>query len=92
MISGSSKITVTKYQVSSNLGDEAVILDPNSGAYYGLNDVGSYIWNLIQQPKMVNEIREAILQEYDVNPEDCDRDLMALLQQLQAQRLIQVQG
>ncbi|HBB33919.1 MAG TPA: PqqD family protein [Cyanobacteria bacterium UBA8803] len=92
MISSSSRITVAKRQVSSNLGDEAVILDPKSGAYYGLNDVGAYIWNLIQQPKLVNEIRETILKEYEVNPEECDRDLMELLEQLKAQGLIEVKG
>ena len=90
MVSSASTIIAIKEQVSSNLGEESVILDPSSGSYYGLNDVGSLIWTLIQEPKKVSEIREAILNEYEVTPEECDRDLVELLEDLQSSGLIEV--
>lgn len=90
MLSSSSTITVIKEQVSSNLGEEAVILDPKSGSYYGLNDVGSLIWNLIQTPKTVSQIQNAVLNEYEVTPEECDPDILELLKDMQSRGLIEV--
>lgn len=90
-ISGSSRVVAIKEQVSSDLSGEAVILNLKSGVYYGLNAVGSSIWNLIQQPKTVNQIREALLAEYDVEPEQCDRDLHTILTDLIGAGLIEVE-
>ncbi len=49
-----------------------------SGVYYGLNAVGASIWNLLQQPRTVSEIRDAILGEYEAEPQQCERDLLTL--------------
>lgn len=85
-----SSIVATKNQVSSDLGGEAVILDLKSGVYYGLNNVGTRIWNLLQEPKTINEIKDAILEEYEVEPNCCQHELLSLLQELLAVGLIEV--
>ena len=87
-----SSVVASKDQVSSDLGGEAVILNLKSGVYYSLNEVGVSIWNLIQQPKTVDEIRNAILAEYEVEPEQCDHDLLKLLQELVTVGLIEVKN
>jgi hypothetical protein len=92
MVEAYSIVVAAKEQVSSDLAGEAVILDVKSGMYYGLNEVGASIWNLIQEPKTVSEIRDAIVAEYEIEPEVCDRDLKALLQQLEASGLIEVRN
>jgi hypothetical protein len=92
MVEVNSSVVAAKEQVSSDLAGEAVILDFKSGVYYGLNEVGASIWNLIQEPKTVNEIRDAILEEYEVEPEQCDRDLKELLKQLADKGLIEVRN
>ena len=91
MISENYVIVAKKEQVSSALAGEAVILNLESGVYYGLNPVGASIWNLIQKPTSVREIRDAILEEYNVDFDECDRDVKALLEQLQEQGMIEVQ-
>jgi len=48
------------------------------------------IWNLIQEPKAVSEVRDVILAKYDVEPEQCDRDVLALLEELATEGLIEV--
>jgi hypothetical protein len=88
----SVKIVATQEQVSSELADEVVILNLTSGKYYGLNTVGASIWNLIQQPKTIAEIRMALLEEYDVTPEECERDLQSLLQELAENKLIEIKS
>lgn len=90
-LSDKTRITAIKAQVSSDLAGEAVILSLKSGVYYGLNAVGASIWMLIQEPKTIAEIRDALLQEYDVEPEVCDRDLQGLLQDLIASDLVEVE-
>ena len=90
MISTSSVVVAAQDQVSSDLGEEVVILQLRNGVYYGLDEVGARIWDLIQEPRAVNEIRDLLLDEYDVEPERCERDLLALLEELVAEGLVEV--
>jgi hypothetical protein len=78
------------HQVSSELAGEAVILDLKSGKYYGLNSVGARIWELIQQPRRVAAIHERLLAEFEVAPDRCWSDLIALLQRLVGIGLVEV--
>ena len=90
-ISEHAVVVAIRDQVSADLAGEAAILNLKSGVYYGLNAVGARIWSLIQEPKTVEDIRDTILNEYDVEPERCERDLLALLERLAAEGLIEVQ-
>ncbi len=90
-VSKRSTVVATKDQVSSDLQGEVAILDLKGGVYYGLDTVGARIWNLIQEPKTVDEIRDALLQEYDVEPERLERDVLALLQSLADEGLVEVE-
>ena len=91
-LTASSIIVAAKGQVSTHLGGEAVILGLESGRYYSLNESGSMVWNMIQEPRPVAELRDAILDEYDVESDVCERDLVALLGELAQEGLISVNG
>jgi hypothetical protein len=91
-VSGDSTVVAAKNQVSSDLGGEVAILDLKAGVYYGLDAVGARIWSLIQEPRTVNEIRNILLEEYEVEPERCERDLLVLLQRLANEGLIEVEA
>ncbi len=77
-------------QVSSDLDGEEVILNLESGVYYGLDAVGARIWSLIKQPCTVASICDVILAEYDVESERCRQDVLALLSQLAEAKLVEV--
>jgi hypothetical protein len=85
-----STVVASQNQISSDLVDETVILNLKSGVYHGLNQVGTTVWKLIQQPRNFGEIRDAVLTEYEVSVEECDRDLRQLLEDLAAQNLVEV--
>lgn len=85
-----TEVKLASNLLASNVSGEAVILSPKSGVYYGLNKTGASIWNWLQQPKKVAELRELLLAEYEVTPERCDRDLQEILQQLLDNELIEV--
>lgn len=92
MLSPSSIIVASHHQVSSDLAGEAVSRELNAGEYYGLNQVGASVWDLIQQPRTVGQMRDALLQKYDVERACCERNLDQLLNDLNAAGLIDIQS
>jgi Coenzyme PQQ synthesis protein D (PqqD) len=89
-LSPSSVVVVTKEQVSCLLGDESAILNMKNSVYYGMNPVGTRVWRLLQQPRTVSELRDIILEEYEVDPTRCERDLLDLLADMQSEGLVEV--
>ena len=77
-------------QISSELNGAVVILNLASGVYYGLNQVGARIWELIQQPCTVEHIQSILVEEYDVTPDACQQELLRLLQELKNAGLVEV--
>ena len=90
-ISGRSLVVAAERQVSCDLAGEAVILKLDAGMYYGLDPIGARIWELIQEPMTVKDIRDVLLQEYEVAPEQCESELLALLENLVVEGLIDIQ-
>lgn len=90
LVSEHSTVVAVKDQVSADLAGEAVILNLKSGVYYGLNEVGGRVWQLLQEPRTVAAIRDTLLEEYEVDRDLCDRDLLAVLQELATAELIEV--
>lgn len=84
------QVVAAGHQVSCDLAGEAVILHLQDGVYYGLNPIGTRIWNLIREPKAVREILGTLLEEYDVAQDRCEQDLLTLLQELALRQLIEV--
>lgn len=91
-ISNDSVVVAVKSQVSCQVDAETVILHFDKGLYFGLNEVGTLIWNEVQQPRKVPEIRDAILREFEVPAEQCERDLFTLLEELSEKGLVEVRN
>jgi hypothetical protein len=58
--------------------------------YYGLDDVGARVWQLLQEPAVVGDIQATIAQEYEVEPARARDDVLALLNQMADEGLIEV--
>lgn len=69
--------------------DESVMLDSEAGQYFGLNAVGTYIWELLEQPRSVPELREAVCAEFDVDGATCEADISEFLHSLIANGIVQ---
>jgi hypothetical protein len=67
---------------------EAVIINLDSGNYYSLVDVGSFIWGLVEKGASANEVQDLVLQTYQANASDVDQGVQDLLVQLQQENLI----
>lgn len=90
VISTSSVVAATKDQVSSDLAGETILLSMQSAMYYGLDHVGSRIWELVREPISVSEISDAIAREYDVGLPRCQAEVIEFLRELAAKGLIEV--
>ncbi|CAN7197453.1 PqqD family protein [Mesorhizobium caraganae] len=75
-------MSASKDAVACEFGNGLALLDMRSNIYYSLNSVGAYIWELIQEPKPIAEIRSAVLERYNVEPERCKADVNGLLKGL----------
>jgi len=85
-----SIVIAASEQVSCPLGDESAILNLKNTVYYGLNPVGARVWSLLQRPKRISELRDALLEEYEVDADSCERDLLELLQKMRTEGLIEI--
>jgi hypothetical protein len=83
-----SRVVVSDEQVFTTLGGEAVILGLRDGVYYGLDSVGARIWELLAEPRRVSDLVATIVSEFDVTAEQCERDVIALLDDLSARSLV----
>ena len=91
IISPSTRIQLKKSQSSSVLGTETIVLNYDLGNYYELNEMGSFIWSLLQTNEMstVMEIKERMLAEFAVEESVCQEELMSFLENLLHEKLIE---
>ena len=68
--------------VFRELGGEAVLLNLKTGAYFGLDAVGTRVWQLLVEHSSVAQVMEAMLDEYDIDRERLERDLLELCGEL----------
>jgi hypothetical protein len=87
-----SVVVATPEQVSCALGDESAILNMKNSVYYGMNSVGTRVWTLIGEPKSIVQLRDALIDEYEVEPHRCEEDLLKLLEQMRTEGLIEVRS
>ena len=82
------KVEISSQVIARKLGDELVILDLAGGSYFGLDAVGTRIWQLLREGKNPAEVCAVMVDEYDVSREELERDIIILLEELVAQELI----
>ena len=68
--------------------NETVMLDVAGGSYYGLKSVGKAIWEIIDEPKKVQEICDRLLQDFEVDADVCRRETLSFLERLDERGLL----
>ena len=87
-VSLESRVAISDDVVSRDLEGEAVILNLESGTYFGLDPVGTRIWSLLQEDGSLRRAFEVVQQEYDVASEKLESDILRLVQELRAKGLV----
>ena len=82
------KIQIPEDVMFRILGDEAVILNVGSGVYFGLDEVGTRMWQLMSEHGSTDKVIEVMLTEYEVDEGKLRTDLEKLIQQLSDKGLV----
>lgn len=87
-ISLSSTVRRSESQVSTQVEGETVILQLESGNYFSLNEVGAVVWDELDQPRVVQDLCDRVLREFEVEPSTVVDDVLSLLEQLLSEEMI----
>ena len=82
-------VTVAEAVVSRDLDNETVLLNLDTGIYFGLDPVASDMWRAIQATGSLHDAYEAVCTEYDAEPAVLQADLLQLVAQMLAKGLLQ---
>ena len=88
MMNLDQKIKISDSVFAQEVDDEMVLLDMNSENYFGLDEVGSDIWSMMQQKETLREVYDAMLDMYDVDKETLMSDMEIFIGKLLQSGLI----
>lgn len=76
--------------VHSTIDGEVVMMSVEQGSYYGLDAIGSRIWNLLERPAKVGDLCQALMKEFEVDEARCFQDVAAFLKAIGKQKIIAI--
>ena len=75
-------------QVSSEIDGEAVLMSIDDGEYFKIDEIGTRIWQLIESETAVSDLISKIEQEFEVEPEKCEAEVLDFLNDLEEHKLL----
>ena len=85
-----SKFLIPPQVIARKIGDETVILALESGTYFGLDPVGARMWHLMEAGKSLAQVCDTMIEEYEVERDVLQRDLLSLVGELVEKKLVDV--
>lgn len=83
-----SRVTLSPDVLFQELQGDAVLLDMKSGVYFGLDRIGTRMWQLMGEPKPLSAVVEAVMNEFEVSQSRCTEDVLDLAKKLAEQGLL----
>jgi len=86
-----SKETIYRKQpgfVAANLGEELALLDMAHGSYLGFNATAAHVWRLLDEPRTLDALCQALMLEFEVDAEKCHSEVADLLGKLVAAGMV----
>lgn len=87
-LTSQSTIVRSPEQVSGDLDGKVVLLSIENGEYYNMNEVGSRIWALLENPMTVTELVGHLTDEFEITQELCEQEVIAFLEKLRTDKLL----
>jgi len=85
-----SVVTRNVNLVTTNIDGEIVMMSIDNGEYYGLDETGTRIWELLETPQPIHQLIQQLLEEFDVAPDECQADTLDFLDELLQKELISI--
>ena len=83
---------VTDRFLISHLAGETVLMDKQTGDYFGINKVGTAIWELLAAPSTGTTIVRQLLDRYEVEEDTCKAEVQQFLAMLEAKKMLLIEG
>ena len=77
-------------QLFSEIDGEVVMLSIENSEYYGMDKIGSRIWQLLEKPVTLKQLIGTLVDEYEVTEEQCTKDTLSFLEQLIEKDLVEI--
>jgi len=84
------KVTFAETVFAQEVDGEMVLLDMESENYFGLDEVGTAIWQAMQEYESLQEVFNTLLEQYDVDAEVLEHDLSDFVGKLVESGLVKV--
>jgi hypothetical protein len=85
-----SRVRVNEDVVFQELEQEAILLNPKTGVYFGLDPVGTRIWSLLQGGSLLSNVVTALCDEFDVAKARCAEDVLHLVAEMEEKSLVTI--
>lgn len=90
-LSPSTRIEPRESALATTIDGEAVVLETESGTYFGLNEVATFCWEELDEPRTLEALCDAVVEEFDVDRETCEADVEALVEDLAERGLVDLE-
>jgi len=88
MIHVKSVVSKSNELLASEVDGEIVMMNIESGKYYGTNSVGSEIWKLLDSPILVSDICKKLTKDFEIDDATCETEVMDFLQSLEKESIL----
>ena len=83
------KWQISKSVISSKIDEEVILMSVEQDAYFGIDPIGSHIWELLSnKPASINDLVAILMEEYEVEEETCKQDVLAFINEMSTRKLI----
>ncbi|MCF8331783.1 MAG: lasso peptide biosynthesis PqqD family chaperone [Bacteroidales bacterium] len=90
MLSEKNVIQKSDNSIESTIDGDIVLMNLDNNEYYSMDDIGSAIWQMLNEPKSIERIINELLKQYKVDREVCAKDTMKFLEQLYDKGIIKI--
>ena len=78
--------------IAAEAGEDVVMVSIDKGQYYGVSETAREIWQAIERPKKVSDLIDDLVSNYNVDRTLCEKETLLFLEDLLAERLLQVRN
>ncbi len=87
-----TKVSRNPEIIHSAMDNEVVMMSVDQGLFFGLDQIGAHIWELLETPKTGEEVISLLLPQYDVTREKCESDTLRFLNKMLDKKIILIQS
>jgi len=85
-----TKINIPDTLFLQKVDDETILLDSNTNEYFSINEIGTFIWETLEEKKDLKSVKEEIISNYEVDEKQVENDILNFIQEVANKGLITI--